>query len=97
MFALKPTETVLEGQWQVVGGKTTADDVALRIDRLVAAHLLMVAAKADGWSKLFRGPADGRLWEITYPKSEMHGGGPARLEVLSQEAARARYGPAFEV
>jgi hypothetical protein len=97
MFAPKPTETVLEGQWHVVSGKAIADDVALRIDRLIASYLVLVAASADGWSKLFRDPADGRLWEHTYPRSEMHGGGPARLQVLSRDVARARYGATVEV
>src|SRR5438046_3882590 len=97
MFAPRPTETVLEGKWHVVGGKTVADDVALRIDRLIASYLVLVAVSTDGWSKLFRDPADGRLWEHTYPKSELHGRGPARLQVLSREAARVRYGATVEV
>ena len=92
MLTLSPTETVLEGQWQVVGGKTIASDIALRIDQLTKSHLVLVATSADGWSKLFRDPVDGRFWEQTYPMAEMHGGGPPKLQVVSHQAARTRYG-----
>jgi hypothetical protein len=91
MSQLLPDETAIEGHWVVVRRKVVADDATLRIERLVADHLAPIAASADGWSKLFRDPDDGRLWEHTYPQSEMHGGGPPRLEVISLEKARLRY------
>lgn len=36
----------------------------------------------SGWDTLYRDPASGELWEIIYPKSEMHGGGPRELKAI---------------
>ena len=91
MSLLGPDEKVIEGRWLPVGKKIVADDAASRIEALVAGPLTLVATSADGWSKLFRDPRDGRFWEHTYPQCEMHGGGPPRLEVISPDAARLRY------
>ena len=38
------------------------------------------------------GPADGGLWEYTYPQGEMHGGVPLALLLILHEAARDKYG-----
>ncbi|PSQ68200.1 MAG: hypothetical protein BRD29_04400 [Bacteroidetes bacterium QH_2_67_10] len=45
-----------------------------------------------GWSSLHFDPDDGRLWELTFPESHLHGGGPPVLHVISQEEAREKYG-----
>ena len=45
-----------------------------------------------GWSALHFDPADGRLWELTFPESRLHGGGPPLLHVVSEEEAREKYG-----
>jgi len=71
------------GQWDLAA--------QARIQQLVSQHLQRVTAADGGWSVLFRDPQDGRYWELTYPRSEMHGGGPARLAELSLEAAQQRY------
>jgi Immunity protein 27 len=46
----------------------------------------------SGWDTLYRDPASGELWEIIYPKSEMHGGGPRQLKAISLADARSKYG-----
>jgi hypothetical protein len=43
------------------------------------------------WEILFRDPADGRYWELTYPQGGMQGGGPKRLKVLDVGSACAKY------
>lgn len=88
---LEPTETELVGRWVTDAGRVKADPTCERIERLVARHLERLAASDDGWSTLFRDPADARLWERTYPQSHMHGGGPPRLSCLSNEEAHRRY------
>lgn len=40
---------------------------------------------------LYEDPVDGRLWEHSYPKGDMHGGGPPALTVITLESARAKY------
>ena len=97
MTVIAPTETVLEGRWVTVGGNVRADDVALRIERLTQSHLKFVESRKGGWTKLYRDPADGRFWELSYPSSHMHGGGPPRLEALSPEIVTIRYGKIAEV
>lgn len=91
MPILHPDETLLEGRWCADGGKIEADSTALRIGHLVRDHLDRLAASADGWSILYRDRIDGRLWELTYPQSEMHGGGPPRLETIDPKVARVRF------
>ena len=84
-------ESLIEGHWIVVAGKTEADEAALRIESLVTSHLQLVAVCDGGWSRLFRDPLDSRLWEHTYPQAEIHGGGPPRLAAISPEQACMRY------
>jgi len=51
-----------------------------------------IGAGLSGRDDLYRDPDDGRLWELTWPQSDMHGGGPHRLSCLTIDAARMKYG-----
>jgi hypothetical protein len=88
---LAPDESTLRGSWVEVGAQLKADPVCDRIEWLVKSRLQRVAADASGWDTLYRDPRDGRLWELTYPRGEMHGGGPPTLAVVAQDEARRRY------
>lgn len=85
-------ETDLVGAWREVKGSIVADPTAHRIELLIDQQLVELGATASGWDVLYRNPDDGRLWELTWPQSEMHGGGPPRLACLPIEAARRKYG-----
>jgi hypothetical protein len=50
-----------------------------------------VCPDTNGWDTLYRDPTTGELWEVTYPHSEMHGGGPRHLVAISIAAAGAKY------
>ena len=89
---LTPQEVKLVGSWTFVNGNVTADDVTRRIEHLTQHHLIEIGRDASGWDVLYRDPDDGRLWELTYPSSEMHGGGPPTLQLLDNEAVRHKYG-----
>ena len=89
---LAPHEIDLIGHWQFKGQEVTDDPASKRIEWLIAEHLTLLGTDASGWNELYRDPDDGRLWELTFPQSEMHGGGPPRLTCLSIEQARSRYG-----
>jgi hypothetical protein len=65
--------------------------VCERVEWLVTSQLHRVATDPSGWNTLYEDPRDGRLWELTYPKSEMHGGGPPTLTVVAKDEARHRY------
>ena len=92
-MSLRPDETDLVGKWVKDGNRIVADQVELRIGELIGHELKKIAVNPDagGWEVLFRDPHDGRYWELTYPQSEMHGGGPKRLTSLSPTAACAKY------
>jgi len=89
MKDLQPDEMVLTGAWILDGSTVVGDEVSRRIEWLVDSRLDQLAT--TGWETLYRDPRDGRLWERTYPKSEMHGGGPPELRALSPEDASPRY------
>jgi len=89
--AIRPNETELVGRWENIDGGLRGDAVANRIYELTRTYLTRVAVSENGWEKLYRDPADFRLWELTYPQSEMHGGGPPMLRLLSFEEAQKKY------
>jgi Immunity protein 27 len=88
---LRADETRLVGTWKVQQGRTVADEVARRIDFLAANVLKKRASSPDGWTILYQDPGDGRFWELAYPQSGLHGGGPPELHAISQEEAVERY------
>jgi hypothetical protein len=92
MMDIKPSETVLTGQWILQGGRPVADDVCSRILALTKSYLVEVARDASGWNALYRDPNDGRYWELSYPQGELHGGGPPQLRCLTADEARQKYG-----
>jgi hypothetical protein len=91
---IKSRETVLTGQWLTSQGAPVADETCRRIHALTQNHLVGLGRDASGWDTLYRDPTDGRLWELTYAQSEVHGGGPPQLRCLSPTEARTKYGDA---
>jgi hypothetical protein len=75
------------------GKKVRGDNVCARIKWLTERRLRKIATDPDsgGWLTLFLDPWDGRFWERSYPKSEMHGGGPPTLTCITEEEAAERY------
>ena len=84
--------TLLAGQWFVRDGTLAADDVCVEIDALLENHLDEVAHDASGWLTLYRDRRDGQYWELSYPQSHMHGGGPPKLVTITPADARLRMG-----
>lgn len=88
---LTKNDQVLVGRWKTVNGSVEADEVARRIETLVDEVLERVSIPQDGWTELYRDPSDRRLWELSYPHSELPGGGPPKLAVISESEAKNRY------
>ncbi len=76
---------------ELVGSGIVGDEVGQRIGRLINGYLERLASANGGWDVLFRDPHDGRLWELTFPLSEMHGGGPRILRHVADSVAREKY------
>jgi hypothetical protein len=89
---IEPSERIPTGQWILQSGRTVADDVSKRILALTKSYLVGVGRDASGWNALYRDPNDGRYWELTYPQSELHGGGPPQLRFLTADEASEKYG-----
>ena len=88
---LSPHETLLLGSWTSKNGNTVEDAVSERISWLTGNSLRRRATDATGWDTLYEDPRDGRLWELIYPHSEMHGGGPPLLRIITAVDARLKY------
>jgi hypothetical protein len=43
----------------------------------------LVLVRTANWASLYKHSDTGDLWDVTYPQSEMHGGGPKRLRRLA--------------
>ena len=84
-------ETLLKGRWLFDENGLCADDTAKRIGELTGSYLLEVARDSAGWDALYRDPADGRLWELTYPESNLHGGGPPQLRCVTPAQVSQKY------
>ena len=89
---LKETDEKLEGKWLSEDGNVNPDTVCKRIETLIENNLVKIGADKTGWDHLYRDPEDNRLWELTYPQSDLHGGGPPSLSVISASEAEAKYG-----
>ena len=89
---IQPTETQLTGKWLSREGRVVVDETSERINELVRLHLTQLGRDASGWDMLCLDPDDGRLWELTYPQSELQGGGPPQLRCLTPDEAKQKYG-----
>jgi len=88
---IKHDEIEQIGKWIQVESSLQADEVCLRIEKLISYYLIEIAIDSSGWEKLFQDPDDKRYWELTYPESEMHGGGAPLLRNLSEIEAKNKY------
>lgn len=91
MMKLKPNEIELRGSWELVGTSMKADDVSNRIESLISTYLTEIGEDESGWNKLYQDPEDKRYWELSYPESEMHGGGAPLLKNVSLQEAKGKY------
>lgn len=89
---IPPEEKEIVGGWTTVQSRVEADSNSRRINELISHHLRKVARDSSGWDSLYVDPSDNRFWELTYPESASHGGGPPHLKCLSRMEVREKYG-----
>ncbi len=63
-----------DGHMRAVGDARLIDDLIKN---------KLVEVRKENWAVLYRNKETGEFWDLTYPQSEMHGGGPRRLRVVS--------------
>ena len=85
------SETSLVGSWIEEKGSVIQDSVCERIQWLTDCYFKQISVDGDNWSALYKNPDDNSYWELTYPQSHMHGGGPPILECISKVNAYERY------
>lgn len=59
-------------------GEILADSNCQLIESMIESDLTVIESSEDGWTKRFKGK-DGKICELTYPESYIHGGGPPKL------------------
>ena len=91
MNELSSNEILLEGKWISSGNKVTRDEVCKRIEWLVSEVLSKINADELGWETLFQDLKDKRFWVLFYPQSELHGGGPPSLRLISEDEAGLKF------
>ncbi len=64
----------------MVDGQMQADTIENKIIEMIKNELSEI--KITNWAALYI-DTFGNYWELTYPQSHMHGGGPRQLERLS--------------
>jgi len=92
---LSPAEILLTERFVLVDDHLTRDGTGERIEVLINSYLQRLTSASDGWDTLYCDPADGRFWELVYPESHMHGGGPRELRCLATDQAATKYGEGF--
>jgi hypothetical protein len=88
---IESTEIEIRGNWIFDGSTMKTDKTTKRIEELIKTYLIEVSIAVNGWEKLFKDPNDKRYWELTYPESEMQGGGPPLLRNLSEFEVKQKY------
>ena len=70
--------------WVSEDGKMIARGDAAAIDDMLGTKLEKIRSDASGWLVVYRHRETNQLWELSYPQSEMHGGGPRRLRLIGE-------------
>ena len=78
---MTPSED-LRDVWCFENGKMTVRGDAAAIDGMLAKKLDKIKVDPINWIVIFRHRDTNQLWELSYPQSELHGGGPRRLRLL---------------
>jgi hypothetical protein len=68
--------------WIMAGAHIVAGGDSETINDWLATKLEKITTEKSGWVTLYRNRESGEFWEMSYPNSEMHGGGPRLLTCL---------------
>ncbi|WP_133470152.1 Imm27 family immunity protein [Paraglaciecola marina] len=57
----------------------------------INANLVKVATDDSGWNALYLNKIDNQYWVLTYPRSEVHGGGHLELQKITELSAKRKF------
>jgi hypothetical protein len=72
----------LREEWIKAGDRMVVSGDGAVITEWLASKLHKVQTDASGWRVLYQHRETGQFWELSYPMSQMHGGGPRLLTCL---------------
>jgi len=86
------SENCIVGEWtEAADGSVVQNSACDRIQWLTESYFEQIAVDGDNWCALYRDPEEGAYWELTYPQSHMHGGGPPALNRITEHLAQKKY------
>ena len=71
------------GKWELKNGKIIADLNCQLIESMLKDDLSELMTAEDGWTKQYKGKEDD-IWELTFPQSNLQGGGPPKLTIIEK-------------
>ena len=71
-------EKELIGKWVFKDAKIVADSICELIETMIKNDLTEIETSENEWTKRYQ-HTDESIWELTYPESHLHGGGPPKL------------------
>lgn len=74
--------TDLHDLWSFENGEVVNRGDGAAINDLLATKLEKIGTHDEGWTTIYRHRETQQVWELSYPQSEMHGGGPRRLRLI---------------
>jgi hypothetical protein len=84
---IQPDEVIIDSN---VNSVALRQKISRRIYQLENNYLEKIIDK--GWEVLYKDPKDNRFWELTYPNSDMQGGGPPLLKNIDKDMVLSKYG-----
>ena len=92
MKKIQPSESIIKGEWKFKNKRVIADKNCQRIEFLIESELDKISIDNSNWSTLYLDSRNETYWELTYPESEMQGGGPPKLEKITNlDTLREKY------
>ena len=76
-------EEKLIGKWTFKDGKIVADSNCDLIDSMIKNDLKQIKISKDNWTKIYK-HSNGSMWRLTYPESNLQGGGPPSLTKIKK-------------
>ena len=83
--------TILKGKWLYENGAIIADKICDEINYIVNDFLQKITTDTSGWDTLYLNPLDGNYWELIYEHSDLAGGGPPTLKIISKNEISNKY------